>query len=64
MEACPSCHTRRAEWREEEGGHRHAYRAELDRCPGCEAMAYAREGVDETKAGKGVLVKLVRNDRR
>lgn len=64
VETCRSCGTRRAEWLESEGGHRHAYRTELDRCPGCEALEYARDGLDQKAVGKGVSVQLVRNERR
>lgn len=64
MESCPSCHTRRAEWLPSEGGRRDAYTAELDRCPGCEALQYKREEMEKSNAGKGVHVRLVRRGRR
>lgn len=63
-QTCGSCGTREAEWLPSEGGDRHAYRAEQHRCPGCEALEYGREQLDRDKAGKGVSVRLVRNERR
>lgn len=64
IETCPSCGTREAEWDPEQGGHRDARRAEKSRCRGCELLEYARDTVDESRDGKGVHVRLVRNERR
>lgn len=63
LETCRGCGTRRDEWLESAGGHRHAHRWELDRCPGCEQLEYGREALEGKKVGKGVSVRLVRNER-
>lgn len=63
-EKCPSCRTREADWTEAEGGHHNAFRAEKARCRGCELLETARESVDEKKDGKGVFIRLVRNEGR
>lgn len=63
-QTCSSCGTREAEWLESEGGHRNAYRPEQHRCRGCEVLEYAREQLDKETAGKGVHVRLIRNERR
>lgn len=57
-QTCTSCGTRPAEWSEAQGGRRDAYRAVLDRCPGCEQVAYLRESLDDKKAGKGTFIRL------
>lgn len=53
-EICGGCGTRRAEWRED----RFAYVAEQWRCPGCELIEQAQEGIPEGKA-KGIKTFLV-----
>lgn len=58
MQTCGGCGTRRAEWLESEGGRRDAYEPVVDRCPGCEQLAYARERHDDQQLGKGAFIKL------
>lgn len=63
--ACRMCGTRREEWDERQGGHRHAYLAELDRCPGCEQIEQLQSSIaDDHTVGKGVRVILRPNPRR
>lgn len=57
-QTCSQCGTRESEWLESQGGHRHAYGAELRRCPGCEAREGFRASIDESKQGKGTYIAL------
>ena len=51
-ETCPRCQTRPWEWDEHEGGHRRAYRAEVEICPGCEVLerAESQQAADQEDA--------------
>lgn len=51
-ETCPSCGTRPAEWDPDEGGHRHAYTAEVGRCPGCAVLEQQQEAFSSAMKGE------------
>ena len=66
LERCSSCGTKKDEWDESKGGHRHAYKAETWICHGCEASeakyAAASENMRESKVDPyGLKVHLVPN---
>ncbi|MEV8636511.1 hypothetical protein AB0395_33175 [Streptosporangium sp. NPDC051023] len=56
-QTCPDCGTRRAEWDERVGGHRHAYIPVKQRCRGCEVVAAMRSSITP-KDGRGVYIEL------
>lgn len=57
---CSGCGTRADEWDPALGGDRHAYVADLSRCPGCEALDQARRDAPEHELG--LRIGLVRNE--
>lgn len=60
LQTCGGCNTRKAEWLESLGGRRDAYAAVVDRCPGCEQLAYERDRHNENSLGKGAFIRLQR----
>lgn len=52
QERCGSCGTRKAEWDEARGGHRHAYQAVHDLCPGCEAKGKGEKTLPKDNNGQ------------
>lgn len=59
-ETCPDCGTRRDEWSPDAGGHRSAYVATTDRCPGCVAVENKKrdlENRDKVPAATAVVLK-------
>lgn len=46
-ETCQGCGTRPEEWDPTQGGHLHAYRAEIRKCPGCAVTAQAAQTLHE-----------------
>jgi hypothetical protein len=62
--ACPSCGTRVEEWDPSQGGHPLAYRAEVQRCPGCEQvqMMQATLSSGDPTETRGRHVHLRRNE--
>ncbi|WP_433445727.1 hypothetical protein [Nonomuraea sp. CA-141351] len=60
-QTCPNCDTRRDEWDESRGGHRHAYAGEKRRCRGCEVKAATQASI-VPEDGEGVYVVLVPNE--
>lgn len=63
--ACPRCGTRKDEWDEALGGHRHAYRGEIHRCQGCVVLERTQDAPQLQGEGRqrGLHAVLVRNDR-
>lgn len=59
QERCGGCGTRKAEWDDKQGGHRHAYSAVHARCPGCEVKERAEAAITKDM-GKGVRVEMHR----
>lgn len=59
-ETCASCGTRRDEWSPDAGGHRNAYIAATDRCPGCVQVENKRrelENRDKVPAATAIVLK-------
>lgn len=57
---CKGCGTRGDEWDEQAGGHRHAYSAITDECPGCRARGQLENHLRESKGDhSGVRILLL-----
>lgn len=59
-EACGSCGTHPDWWDPEKGGHRYAFVADAQRCPGCEVKEQLRDQIDND--AKGIHVCLIPNE--
>lgn len=53
--ACSSCGTRPDEWEPAKGGHRRAYRADLEICRGCQALDARSKALTEKQRGESGL---------
>lgn len=65
---CGGCGTRPEEWDEKAGGHRHAYSAITDECPGCRARgqleSHLRQSKDDNAGVRIVLLPRAAADAR
>lgn len=57
--ACPDCGTRGSDWDPKQGGHRHMFIGDIERCLGCEVLEQTRAQVGDDD--KGMKVFLRRN---
>jgi hypothetical protein len=62
--ACPQCGTRAEEWDPAQGGHLHAKRAVVKRCPGCEQVESLRATLStlDSAESRGLHVQLIMNE--
>jgi hypothetical protein len=61
-QTCSQCGTRSDEWDPAQGGDRAAYRAVAKTCRGCQEIESRTAALDETRAGRGVKVTLIRQE--
>lgn len=56
---CHNCGTHPYDWNPDKGGRRHAYLAQVVRCPGCSVVDSAQKTNEKELAAPGMMVRLI-----